>query len=154
MKPKNYSPIMSFVFAFTIAVMAVLTWLTTPTLAGSGLPPRDTPSPVKPGSDDKTDRDGPIGTYLELRLIGASAGVWTVVQWQDSAGNWHDVQGWQGTPDAQGDKRWWVAAKDFGTGPFRWVVKQGFNGPVLGMSAPFNLPGGADEIVQVTVLLE
>jgi hypothetical protein len=44
-----------------------------------------------------------------------------------------------------------VHEKDFGDGPFRWVVTQGKDGPVLGASRAFNLPGGANETVRVTV---
>lgn len=143
----------NLVFAFTLA-LALLAPLVPPTLAGPNLPPRDTPAPAEPGGDDRSDPDRPLGTYLELHLNQPPAGVWTVVQWQDSAGNWHDVEGWQGVPDADGGKRWWVAAKDFGTGPFRWVVQQGPGDPLLGMSAPFHLPAGAAEIMQVTVLLK
>lgn len=149
---KSFSKI-NLVLAFAFSALALLTPLTPPTLAGSGLPPRDTPSPAQP-DNDRTDHDRPLGTYLELLLHQPPAGTWTVVQWQDSAGNWHDVEGWQGTLDAAGGKRWWVAAKDFGTGPFRWVVQYGPGGSVLGMSAPFHLPGGAAEIMQVTVLLK
>jgi hypothetical protein len=88
-----------------------------------------------------------------------------VVQWQDKAGGWHDVEGWQGTlePDGSpapqggtgagrdGSKRWWVAAKDFGTGPFRWIVTQGKNGRPLAASAWFNLPSVANETVRIEV---
>ncbi len=143
----------NLIFAFTLSALALLAPLVPPTLAGSGLPPRDTPSPAQP-DNDRTDPDRPLGTYLELHLSQPPVGAWTVVQWQDSAGNWHDVEGWQGPPDADGGKSWWVAAKDFGTGPFRWVVQQGPGGRVLGMSAPFHLPSGAAEIMQVTVLLK
>jgi hypothetical protein len=44
-----------------------------------------------------------------------------------------------------------VHEKDFGDGPFRWVVTQGKDGPVLGASRAFNLPGGANEMVRVAV---
>ena len=117
--------------------------------AGSELPVRATPTPTPAGGDD--DDRGPIGAYIELQVAGPPVGAWTVVQWQDSANGWHDVEGWQGSVGASGYQLWWVAAKDFGTGPFRWVVKQGSGGPVLGTSEVFNLPGGANETVQVTV---
>jgi hypothetical protein len=44
-----------------------------------------------------------------------------------------------------------VAAKDFNTGPFRWLVTQGPGGPEVGASQPFNLPGGANQVVRVEV---
>jgi hypothetical protein len=46
-----------------------------------------------------------------------------------------------------------VAAKDFGTGPFRWVVTQGKNGRPLATSALFNLPGVANETMRIEILL-
>ena len=76
------------------------------------------------------------------------------MQGQDSAGGWQPVEGWRGALGATGYKVWWVEAKDFGKGPFRWVVTQGENGPVLGASDPFKLPGGAGERVRITVSLE
>ncbi|MFQ5614406.1 MAG: hypothetical protein ACE5H9_19970 [Anaerolineae bacterium] len=113
------------------------------------LPPRNTITPTPPPGDD----DGPpLGAYIELSVPGAPAGVWTGVQWQDANGDWQIVEGWQGTLDS-GGKRWWVAPKDFATGPFRWTVFQGQGGPVLGSSQPFNLPGEAQTTTQVTVLL-
>jgi hypothetical protein len=74
------------------------------------------------------------------------------VQWQDSAGGWHDVEGWRG-PLAEGNRRWWVAAKDFGSGPFRWAIIEESGGRLLGASQPFNLPTQANETLQVTVSL-
>ena len=38
-----------------------------------------------------------MGTYLELQILGVLDEVRAVVQWQDSAGEWHDVEGWQNT---------------------------------------------------------
>ncbi len=86
--------------------------------------------------------------------------LWTVVQWQDPhTGTWHDVGGWQGTPDGVevedetvvGQKSWWVAEEDFGSGPFRWVMYQGQGGAQLATSEPFDLPGFNREVVQVEV---
>jgi hypothetical protein len=84
-------------------------------------------------------------------VLDAPSGAWRVVQWQDSAGDWQDVAGWQG-PLPQ-NARWWVHEKDFGRGPFRWAITQGQGGLVLGVSQAFNLPGGANQTVQVTVSL-
>jgi hypothetical protein len=55
-------------------------------------------------------------------------------------GNWHNVDGWNAPLPADGRQLWWVAPKDFGTGPFRWVITQGQNGPVLGVSNQFIMP--------------
>ena len=99
------------------------------------LPPR--PGLAQADDDEKKE---PIGAYIELNLTGLPAAVWTVVQWQDSAGQWHDVDGWRGTTDQPSYRRWWVAQKDFGSGPFRWVIIADFNGPIIASSESFNLP--------------
>jgi len=78
-----------------------------------------------------------------------------MVQWQDSAGVWRDVQGWQGSFDAvsqgEGSKTWWVAQQDWGKGPFRWELCQQSTGAMLATSDPFYLPGGPNQRVQVHV---
>jgi hypothetical protein len=117
--------------------------------AGPGLPPRATPTP-RPR--DHKDRDAPpVGATIELVAPGAPAGAWAVVQWQDSAGGWHAVEGWCGALSGSG--RWWVHPKDFGAGPFRWIVTRGPGGAELGSSEPFNLPGQPNQTVQHTVFL-
>lgn len=90
---------------------------------------------------------------IELHVQSAGAGLWTVVQWQDRNGDWHDVEAWQGALDVGGKIRWWVSAKDFNTGPFRWVVFDEAGKQPLAVSSSFNLPG-ASETVQVEVSLE
>jgi hypothetical protein len=74
---------------------------------------------------------------------------WSVVQWQDSSGGWPDVEGWAGSLDDGGGRRWWVVAKDFSTGPFRWVSQAGPEGSVLNASEPFTLSAFPNETVQV-----
>jgi hypothetical protein len=77
------------------------------------------------------------------------------VQWQNVYGVWHDVTGWQGTFDTitagVGTKLWWVAEKDFGSGPFRWVVYRNPGGAVVATSAPFYLPDVAGRTVTVEI---
>lgn len=122
---------------------------------GPQLPPRN-PPPVTPtvGDDDgEDDHNPPPGAYIELQTQSAPAEAWTVVQWQDQLGGWHEVEGWQGTLELDGSKRWWVAARDFGQSPFRWIVTQGKDGQSLAASAPFNLPTAAYEIVRSEVSL-
>ncbi len=133
-----------------------------PVLAESGLPDRNPPPPADDGGRD--DR-GPVGTYIEL-AAPEHAGAWSVVQWQDVNGNWHDVEGWRGTLDSSGYIRWWVAAKDFGTGPFRWVItgaaeasvadewSTGGSGSLFQAdtsSVTFSLPSGAAAPLQVSL---
>lgn len=133
---------------FGVAVALVGLWA--PAQAGPALPPRQPPTTPQPDNDKKHDRDKPIGAYIELQAPTAAAGSWTVVQWQDSAGNWREVEGWQGPLEGH-SKLWWVAAADFGKGPFRWIILSGPGGSVSATSNPFNLPNGANEIVRVQV---
>lgn len=114
--------------------------------AGSELPSRATP---KPASNDDSDRSEPVGAYIELAGAETITGGWSVVQWQDSNGDWHNVEGWQG---AVSDSRsWWVHPKDFGRGPFRWVVQSTPGGSVSASSAPFHLPTSPNKRLQVPV---
>lgn len=115
------------------------------------LPPR--PTPVPSGGDDDDEDDPPVRAYVELQVSGAPAGLWAVVQWEDSAGDWHEVEGWQGPLDADGRQHWWVEAKDFGTGPFRWAVIEGRDDQPSATSKSFNLPRKANETVRIEVSL-
>jgi hypothetical protein len=120
--------------------------------AEAGLPVRDTPTPAHEQQQKGKSKDnGPLGAWIELQAQPAPAEAWSVVQWQNELGDWYDVEGWRGSLEGNGYRRWWVHEKDFGYGPFRWVVTQGQDGPVLGASQTFNLPGGANETVRVTV---
>ncbi len=138
---------------FTILFISLLAWTIWPPVAEAGLPPRNTPTPIPAPSDRDKDKDDdtPIGAWLELQAGGDHAGEWSEVQWQNSAGAWENVDGWQGTLDEAGRCRWWVAAKDFGRGPFRWVITQGKGGPAIYTSELFYLPTGATETMQVVV---
>ena len=116
--------------------------------APAALPPR--PEPTKSPSTS-------IGAYIQLQLTTNQLMLWTVVQWQDALGGWHDVEGWRGTLDSIdngiGYKTWWVASSDFGKGPFRWAVYPSPDARLLATSAPFNLPGAAKEKIVVEVAL-
>ena len=151
-------PNLWFIFIFVISSGLLLITLPTPvTEAGAELPDRNTPTPVRssePSEGDDRDKDsGPVGAYIELQARNASAGDWSVVQWQDSAGGWHDVESWQGMLD-NGYRRWWVASKVFDTGPFRWVVYRSPDDPIIATSVPFNLPAEAKQTVRVEVLVK
>ena len=126
----------------SIIGMALLAWLPPSALA---LPPR--PSAEPPPTRLPRSPKGAI----ELTVEGASAGLWTVVQWRDRLGGWHDVEGWQGTLDADGKKRWWVDRADLGKGPFRWAMTKG--GDPVATSESFYLPDSPGEIVRVAVSL-
>jgi len=144
-----------FIFVFTSGLLLIA--LPVPvTEAGTDLPDRNTPTPARSSESDEDDNkdSGPVGAYIELQVQNAPAGAWSVVQWQNELGDWYDVEGWRGSLDGNGYRCWWVAEKDFGTEPFQWVVRSGQDGPVLGVSQAFNLPGGANETVQVNVTIK
>jgi hypothetical protein len=89
-----------------------------------------------------------------LHVRPAQAGLWTIVQWQDSAGDWHDIEGWSGTLDEGSKRVWWVAPAAFGTGPFRWTVYQSPGGDkLLATSDSFYLPDAAGNKVRVAMTL-
>jgi hypothetical protein len=137
-----------------VALMAALAfignlvaWPVLSVQAGPTLPPRNVPAPNN--DDDGGGGSSPLLAFIELHAPAAATGSWSVVQWQDSAGNWHDVEGWRGLLEG-GYQRWTVEAKDFNTGLFRWQVRQaGPTGPVLDTSEPFDLPASAYELVTV-----
>ncbi|MBN1218525.1 MAG: hypothetical protein JXM69_06345 [Anaerolineae bacterium] len=154
---KNEQTIIGFIFM--VLLMGLLAWAALPApVVEAGLPVRETPTPIPapPASGGDKKDNKPLGAWIEVQVSSAPAGAWSAVQWHSpsdgrSAGGWENVAGWQG-PLPQ-NTRWWVAEKDFGDGPFRWVVTRGPGGAELGASQPFNLPGGANETVRVTVLL-
>jgi hypothetical protein len=154
MKHKRYQLTLWSVFTLIIISLLLLTWPPLSTRADPTLPSRDTPTPSSDGGhDDDSDDRRPPGAYIELQIKGAPTGVWTVVQWQDSASDWHNVEGWQGTPDESDKKIWQVAAADFGKGPFRWAVYQGKGGQLWATSESFYLPQAANETMRVEVSL-
>jgi hypothetical protein len=93
-----------------------------------------------------------VGAPIALNAPNAPAAAWTVVQWQDGLGGWHTVEGWQGNFDEGLSKVWWVAPKDFDTGPFRWVIYEKRDGKVWGTSPSFDLPATAGQQVVVEIV--
>ena len=139
-----------FNIAPLLAVMVVGIFLTLVPLSVLAGPPALPPRPPLPsGGDGGGDSDWQVGANIELRVPDAPADAWTVVQWQDIAGGWHDVEGWRSVLDSSGIKRWWVAPKDFGTGPFRWVVTGQPGGAQLAVSDLFALPAGLNQTVRI-----
>ena len=114
------------------------------------LPPRP---PLPSGGGGGSDADSLTRAIIELTVSDAPAGAWTVVQWQDSAGGWHDVEGWRGMLDESDTKQWCVAPRDFGTGPFQWVIAQGIEGTQLAVSEPFTLPASSNQTLQISLSL-
>ena len=127
----------------TVAVLILLGFFFVAPLtvieAGPTLPPREPTATPQAQKDDDGDRK-PVGAYILLQ--NAPVGAWSVVQWQDINGDWQTVEGWQGAVNAHGEKMWWVAQKDFGSGPFRWQVGNG-------ASQPFTLPAEAGQTVTI-----
>jgi hypothetical protein len=143
-------------FALMFGVILILSLL--PALAPAGseasplaLPPR--PEDVKGDDDDDDGDDQPIGAHIVLHVPSAPDGVWTIVQWQDTAGGWHDVESWSGALDDSTQKMWWLAPDLFGKGPFRWLVYQGERGKLLATSDSFYLPNAEGEKLWVEVSL-
>ena len=149
-------------FAIGVTALAVVTvialafglaWPPMLTQAGPTLPPINlpaTPTPIPDKSDD--DDDAPIA-HIDLQVVPAQAAGWSVVQWQGSDDNWHDVEGWRGSLSAGGMRRWAVESKDFGSGPFRWVVMAGQSGSIIGTSESFHLPASGNEVVSLTIIV-
>lgn len=110
-----------------------------------GPPPLKTPLPSPAGLD---------GAVIELNVLFPASwpwreigwqDLWTIVQWQDAFGNWHDVTGWQGGLDSisqqdgeyVGSKMWWAGREQAVPGVFRWLVLQDKDGARLGASESF-----------------
>jgi hypothetical protein len=139
-----------------IAPAIVFAGFVSPT-SGTALPPRPTPAvtPIATPTPAPKLARKPVAAPLRLshiRLIVTPAqdGLWTVVEWQGADGAWHVVEGWQGTTQA-GRKRWAVFERNFGEGPYRWVIYRAPDGEFLGTSAPFYLPNQADVELQVAI---
>ncbi len=114
--------------------------------AAGDLPPRPPVPTAEPPVPVVT------GAFIRLETTPAAAGLSTGLQWRDLFGRWHDVDGWRGETEPDGSKLWWVAPRDLGSGPFRWLVIDA-KGKTLGSSAPFDLPARTGETLPVVVKL-
>ena len=147
--------------AAVVGVLALGTWLPSQSLAAPSapLPPRPTftptpaATPVRPPTATPSRPSLLVGAHIVLYVQAPPAGLWTIVQWQDALGGWHDVQGWQGTLDDGYQKLWWVAEGDFNTGPFRWALYESQGGALLDVSESFHLPGLKGETVTMEASL-
>jgi len=154
MTTNNHQPrIRLQLVAAILCVLVVAALLPT---AAHALPPR--PTPVTPTPIPVAVFTSPGWAVIELHVQPAQAGRWTVVQWQDALGGWHDVEGWRGTLDevsnGVGTKKWWVARPNLNTGPFRWVIYQSQGGKLLAASEAFRLPRYENTAVLVEVSLK
>lgn len=134
---------LTIIFAFLVALL--------PSLTLADLPPRPGPSTSSAEAGSDSGAGKPIGGYIALRMPTASEGLWTVVQWQDQTGAWHDIDGWRGMLDGGRQKVWWIDPADFGKGPFRWAVYREQNGQLLTSSSSFDLPRAAYETVSAEI---
>lgn len=123
------------VLSLFLCIIASL--LVLPSMVYAELPPRPTRAPAE--SEDRELEQEVQTLPLILQVTPGTNEVWAAVQWQDAQGKWHDVSGWRGSV-VHGRAIWWVEEKDFGKGPFRWVVYQKEGGERLQISQPFNLP--------------
>ena len=139
-------------FLFTIVILqSLIFWSSSPSVAiayGNLLTRTPLTTPEMSKEEPKK-----VGGYIELQIPSGQSSLWTKVQWQDGVGNFNDVESWQGWVDANGRKRWWVEAKHFGNGPFRWVIQSCQTGEFLVTSELFYLPTQANEVIQVTISL-
>jgi len=128
--------------AFCLVLALILTAVTAQDVAASGLSAPGMSSNM--GCDDDCDDDSDDEDLGRI-VLHAPAGVWTVVQWQDGMGRWHDVEGWRGQAHG-GEIAWKVEEKDFRTGPFRWVAYDSNSGRVIGATYSFFLPGANETL--------
>jgi len=154
MNHKKYQTIFWFTFTLALISVLLLAWRPLPTQAGPDLPPRKPPPAAQPSDDDDDQDEEPVGAHIVLQVPPALPGVWTIVQWQDTAGGWHDIDGWQGTLDEGDQKMWWLGPGLLGKGPFRWLVYQSTKGDkLLATSDSFYLPDAEGEKLWVEVSL-
>jgi len=122
--------------------------------APSALPPRPTPvSTPTPIPTQPAPPIAPVGGTITLYASPVRPEMWTIIQWQDAWGDWHDVEGWQGTFNEESQVIWWVAPADLDTGPFRWTICESKGGDLLAFSESFYLPASAGRSVRVEVTL-
>jgi hypothetical protein len=148
-------------------IVLFVTLLTALSETAEALPPR----PEVPSPSDDVDVESSAQAQIQLQVLFPDSwpwqtthwqDLWTVVQWQDPMGTWHDVEGWRGTLDevkssedgaVTGYKTWWVGGEHMGEGPFRWLVYRSKGGQVLATSESFDLPGVDKATLVVEVLL-
>ena len=118
-----------------LCILAAVSWLaagaTPAQQAATPTPPPPTwtpgPAPVKTPQGAPLPAAGWGGGAIELQvrfgpaMLKYAPEAWTVVQWQDAWGDWHDVEGWRGALDevvsAEGRKIWWCIVRIWAKGP-------------------------------------
>ena len=148
------------VVALALVMVAISSWPPGALMVVAALPPRPTPAitplptptPLPKPAQKQETAPVPL-SHILLTVTPLQGGLWTAVEWQGEDGAWHGVAGWQGTLMA-GRQRWAVFARNFGQGPFRWVVYAAADKAVLGTSAPFHLPKTNGEELLIRVKLD
>ncbi len=101
------------------------------------------------------DAGGTNAARITMQIANVSPTIFVGVQYQDAAGVWQNVEGWQTgvTINDYGVAvvQWGVAAANFGQGPMRWVVYSANGGAIIGVSPSFDLPtqSGVDFILHL-----
>ncbi|MBI5879549.1 MAG: hypothetical protein HZB53_18010 [Chloroflexi bacterium] len=142
-------------------VVGILATATSAMAVAPGLPPRPMPGDGDNGDDGG---GGGMGSQIVLiihlstddtRNLSAWRALWTIVQWQDGTGQWHDVDNWQGAPKGNpGDayhQAYAIDERNYGKGPFRWIVRTTKGSTDAAVSQPFNLPRNTSEAVRIDV---
>lgn len=119
--------------------------------AAGGQPParpaaRPTVQPL-PTSAPRTPLEAP-GGHIQLSADATAIGLRAVVQWQGGDGRWYDVDGWRSEMHGVATE-WWVAPKDLGKGPFRWVAYRAGEAQPQRVSETFMLPKDLGQRVNV-----
>ena len=133
----------------SIGILFLTTTPATPAFAviPTRVPATDLPPPTPVAT---TIPKLPVAT-IRLRIQGVvSVPLISVVQWQDAQGNFRDVEGWRGSV-TNGQTVWWVEAKDWGSGPFQWVVYAADSHEPIATSKPFQLPSVAGERLEIVL---
>ena len=104
--------------------------------SASALPPRSTP--------DSLPQPRPAAAAIAVTVSDPPPGAWVGVQWLDPWGGWHDVENWPAKLEGDWSVRW-VLSDDFGTGPFRWIVRESQGGRIWASSPPFYFPRSKGE---------
>ena len=174
MEKKSFDLRILVVLGLVVTLFALSLTYAGKTKANGDLPPRDAEGPTatpipEPEPEVIAVSSLPDGGAIEMRIAFSKDWPWDKMYWQDLwlGGEWNDgeswfkVDGWRGNLDAIAEmdgvwtaqKAWWVAAKDLGTGPFRWVVYDHEGGSEIAMSDEFKLPAerGQAAVVKVSV---
>ena len=166
MKDTRVRTYSAYITSVAVCALLILVSLPSPArTARADLPPRFTPTPAPPAQP--APQSAPAGARIQLRAQFSpdwpDTGIpwqelWTVVQWQDEWGYWHDVEGWQGTldevQDGEGTKTWWLDQGLLGKGPFRWRVYRSQGATLFATSGPFNLPARTGATATIEMSLE